>query len=149
MKMKCYRITPIGIMHSNLKTRKDATNSKPAENIGEIEIFKKYEDGLTDIEGFSHLAVIFWMHKSSFKSLMVRPIHFPKEIHGVFATKHPNRPNPLGLTIVELLERTGNRLKVKGIDMIDNTPVLDIKPYTLSHVKIPTKFGWLTPYQPH
>jgi len=70
-------------------------------------------------------------------------------LHGVFATKHPDRPNPLGLTIVELSERKGNRLKVKGIDMIEGTPVLDIKPYTLSYAKIPTSFGWLSQYQPH
>ena len=105
-----FGIKPIGIVHSTLKTRKDATSSNTVENTGEIEIFKEYEKGLTDIE---------------------------------------DRPNQLGLTIVELLERKGNRLKVKGIDMIEGTSVLDIKPYTLSHVKIPTKFGWLTRYQPH
>lgn len=149
MVKKSFKLYPIGIVHSKLKTREDATKSKIDDNIGEIEIFKKYETGLTDIEGFSHIAVIFWMHRSSFQSLMVRPIHFPNEIHGVFATKHPDRPNPLGLTIVELLERKRNILKVKGLDMIDGTPILDIKPYTLSHVKIPTSFGWLSRYQPH
>jgi tRNA-Thr(GGU) m(6)t(6)A37 methyltransferase TsaA len=144
-----FRLNPIGTVHSKLKTRNDATSSKIDENIGEIEIYKKYENGLTDIEGFSHIVVIFWMHQSSFKSLRVRPIHFPNEIHGVFATKHPDRPNPLGLTVVELSGRKKNVLRVNGIDMIDGTPVLDIKPYTLSHVKIPTKFGWLSRYQPH
>ena len=144
-----YSVKPIGTVHSSYITRDESTKSKVEEHIGEIEVFKEYEEGLTDIEGFSHIAVIFWMHESTFKSLMVRPIHFPDQIHGVFATKHPDRPNPLGISILELLSRDGNILKVKGVDMIDKTPILDIKPYTLAYQRFPSNFGWLSKYQPH
>lgn len=141
---KFYKVKPIGIVHFKLKTREELINSKIDENIGEIEIFKEYKKGLCDIDGFSHIAVIFWMHKSSFQSLKVRPIFHPDKLRGVFATRHPDRPNPIGLTIVELLERKGNILKVKGVDMIDGTMVVDIKPYTKSCQKVATKFGWLS-----
>ena len=137
-----YKLKPIGIVHSSLKTKEEAIKSKTDENIGEIEIFKEYGEGLNDIDGFSHIVVIFWMHKSSFRSLKVRPIFYPNKLRGVFATKHPDRPNPIGITVVELLKRKRNILKVKGIDMVDGTPVLDIKPYTKSYQKVPTKFGW-------
>lgn len=142
-----HKVTPIGVTHSDLKTREEIVNSKIDQNIGEIEIFKEYEDGLSDLEGFSHIVVIFWMHKSSFQSLKVRPISHPGKLRGVFATRHPDRPNPLGVTIVELTERKGNILEVKGIDMIDGTPVLDIKPVTMSSQRgaaKATKFGWLS-----
>jgi tRNA-Thr(GGU) m(6)t(6)A37 methyltransferase TsaA len=144
-KMKeIFKIKPIGIVHSKFKTRKQVINSEVKENIGEIEISKEYEKGLSDIDGFSHITVIWWMHKSSFKSLKVRPLYHPEKLRGVFATRSPDRPNPIGITIVELLERKENILKVKGIDMIDGTPVLDIKPYTKGYQKIPTKFGWFS-----
>ncbi len=138
-----YKVKAIGIIHSNLKTREEAIKSKADENIGEIEILKEYENGLNDIDGFSHIVVVFWMHKFSFRSLRVRPIYHPNKLRGVFATKHPDRPNPIGITVVELLKRKKNILKVKGIDMINGTPVLDIKPYTKSYQKVPTKLGWL------
>lgn len=138
-----YKVKPIGIVHSSFKTGKEVINSKTNENVGEIEIFKEYEDGLSDLGGFSHIVVIFWMHKSSFRSLKVQPIYHPEKLRGVFATRHPDRPNPLGITIVELLERKGNILKVKGVDMIDGTPILDVKPYTKRDQKVPAEFGWL------
>jgi len=144
-----YKVKPIGIVHSSFKTRKEVIDSTIDENVGEIEIFKEYEDGLSDLGGFSHIVVIFWMHKSSFRSLKVQPIYHPEKLRGVFATRHPDRPNPLGITVVELLERKGNILKVKGVDMINGTPILDIKPYTKSSQKVPTKFGWLKETKGH
>ena len=144
-----YKVKPIGIVHSSFKTGKEVINSTIDENVGEIEIFKEYEDGLSDLGGFSYIVVIFWMHKSSFQSLKVQPIYHPEKLRGVFATRHPDRPNPLGITIVELLERIGNILKIKGVDMIDGTPILDIKPYTKSSQKAPTKFGWLEEAKEH
>ncbi len=83
------------------------------------------------------------MHKSHFKSLKVSPIYFPEIPRGVFATRHPDRPNPIGITAVELVERKNNILKVKGIDMLDKTPVIDIKPYTLGDIKESVITGWL------
>lgn len=132
-----YKVKPIGIVHSTFKTREEDIYSTLDENIGEIEIFKEYAEGLSDVEGCSHIIVIFWLHKSNFTSLKVRPLHHPEKLRGVFATRSPDRPNPLGMTVVELIEHKGNVLRVKGIDMLDGTPVLDIKPYT-KHEKIDT-----------
>jgi tRNA-Thr(GGU) m(6)t(6)A37 methyltransferase TsaA len=84
------------------------------------------------------------MHKASFKTLKVQPIYYTEKLRGVFATRHPDRPNPIGITVVELLERKEHILKVKGIDMLDGTPILDIKPYTKGYQKEPTKLGWLS-----
>lgn len=137
-----YKIKPIGIIHSSLKTREEVIDSIIDENMGEIEIFREYEDGLSDLEGFSHIYVIFWMHLSSFHDLKVFPIYYPKKKRGVFATKHPDRPNPIGISIVKLLKVERNILTVKGIDMIDKSPVIDIKPCIKDHLKVPTKRGW-------
>ena len=144
MKNEIYKIKPIGIVHSSLKTREEVLNSKIDENLGRIEIVKAYEEGLSDVEGFSHIVVIFWMHRSSYSTLTINPIYYPDTTHGVFATMHPDRPNPIGITVVELLERKGNILGIKGVDMIDGTPVVDIKPYTKSYQRIPIRSGWLT-----
>jgi tRNA-Thr(GGU) m(6)t(6)A37 methyltransferase TsaA len=98
---------------------------------------------LSDIKDFSHIVVIFWMHRATFDSLKVRPIYHPEKLRGVFATRHPDRPNPIGITVAELLAVRGNKLKVKGIDILDGTPVLDIKPYTKYYSTEPYKCGWL------
>jgi len=139
-----YRIKPIGIVRCTFKTRDEITESKKRGNVGEIELFEEYEEGLSDIDGFSHIIVVWWMHKSDFRGLKVKPLHFPEKLRGVFATRHPDRPNPIGLTAVQLLERKGNILKVRGIDMIDGTPVIDIKPYLESDRKDGGRLGWLT-----
>ena len=139
-----YRIIPIGTVHSRFHTREEVVNDPAGDREGEIEIFQEYEDGLGDLNGFSHIIVIYWMHKSSFRSLKVRPLYHPDKLRGIFATRHPDRPNPLGMTVVELLERSGRILRVKGIDMLDGTPVIDIKPYTRGDQIKTTKFGWLT-----
>jgi tRNA-Thr(GGU) m(6)t(6)A37 methyltransferase TsaA len=139
-----YRIKPIGIIHCSFKTRDEMTGSKRIENIAEIELYKEYEEGLGDIDGFSHIILVWWMHKSHYRNLKVKPLHFPEELRGVFATRHPDRPNPIGLTVVQLLERKRNILRVKGTDMIDGTPLIDIKPYLESDRKDVGKLGWLT-----
>jgi tRNA-Thr(GGU) m(6)t(6)A37 methyltransferase TsaA len=139
-----FQIRPIGVTHSSLKTRQDAKDCNTKENVGEIEIFEEYQQGLSDLGGFSHIVVIFWMHKAKFESLKVRPIFHPERLRGVFATRHPDRPNPIGITIAELIEVKGNKLEIKGFDMLDGTPVLDIKPYTEYYIKEPYKRGWLS-----
>ncbi len=95
---------------------------------GSIEIFKEYEDGLTDIEGFSHIIVIYHFNRAEPVKLKVRPFLEDKE-HGVFSTRHPSRPNPIGMSVLRLLKREGSILHVSGVDMLDRTPVLDVKPY--------------------
>jgi tRNA-Thr(GGU) m(6)t(6)A37 methyltransferase TsaA len=139
-----YKFQPIGYVHSELNTREEALGSKTAENIGTLEILPELEDGLSDLDGFSHIFVVFCLHKAKFRSLKIVPIYFPEKERGIFATRHPDRPNPIGVTIVELLERKGNVLKVRGVDMFDGTPILDIKPYMEKDIKKDAGFGWLT-----
>jgi len=109
---------------------------------GEIEIRPELEAGLTDIEGFSHLYVIWVFDRSEGFELLGTP---PTDTipHGVFATRSPYRPNPLGLTVVELLGREGPRLRLRGVDMLDGTPILDIKPYLSSISPEALRRGWL------
>lgn len=138
----------IGIVHSPFKKREDFDTRKYAHPKGfdpvqgELEIFKEYEEGLKDTEGFSHLVVIFAFHRSGGYKLHTKPF-LDDKLRGVFSTRSPNRPNPLGMTVVKVLERKGNILKVSGIDMIEGTPILDIKPYTSRDQKSPIRLGWL------
>ncbi|MDY6932399.1 MAG: tRNA (N6-threonylcarbamoyladenosine(37)-N6)-methyltransferase TrmO, partial [Halobacteriota archaeon] len=92
------------------------------------EIFEEYEEGLSDLDGFSHIILIFAFHKSNGFSLKVKPF-LDDSVRGLFATRSPRRPNKIGMSIVNLIEIKGNILSVKGVDMIDGTPLLDIKPY--------------------
>lgn len=125
--MNPFKISPIGVIHSSYRTKREAP-PQGKEEISEIEIFSEYEDGLKDIDKFSHLHVFYWLHRSSGYSLCVKT-PWDEVPHGLFATRSPNRPNPLGYAVVQLIGRKGNLLRVKGLDAIDGTPVLDIKPY--------------------
>ena len=109
---------------------------------GTLEIRADLEPGLTDIDGFSHLFVIWVFDRSEGFNLMVNPPSDNRP-HGVFATRAPKRPNPIGLTVVELLQREGPILHVRGIDMLDGTPILDIKPYLSSIPEERLRRGWL------
>ena len=139
---------PIGTVHSPFKKREDIPAKKYAYPqgfdyvTGELELFKKYEKGLDDIQGFSHIIVLFIFHKSEGFRLHTKPL-LDKTLRGVFSTRSPSRPNAIGLTVVKVLERKGNVLKVAGIDMLDGTPILDIKPYTPRDIKPDATFGWL------
>lgn len=110
---------------------------------GVLDILPEFEEGLTDIEGFSHLFVIWVFHKVEGYSLLGKPPTDDRP-HGVFATRSPYRPSPIGLTVVELIRREGPRLYVRGVDMLDGTPILDIKPYLSSVPADRVKRGWLT-----
>jgi tRNA-Thr(GGU) m(6)t(6)A37 methyltransferase TsaA len=109
---------------------------------GTLEILPEFEPGLLDIEGFSHLFVLWVFDRSEGFDLLGSP---PGETvpHGVFATRSPRRPNPIALTVVELLGRDGRRLNVRGVDMLDGTPILDIKPYMSSIPAEALRRGWL------
>ena len=109
---------------------------------GTIEIVPEYELGLTDIEGFSHLYVIWVFDRSDGWELLGTPPTDTKP-HGVFSTRSPYRPNPIGLTVVKLVGRDGPKLQVVGLDMLDGTPVLDIKPYLSSIPESDLRRGWL------
>jgi len=98
---------------------------------------------LKDIEGFSHIIILYFFHESRDYSLSVKPF-LDSDRHGVFATRHPNRPNPIGISVVRLLERRGSILRVKGVDVLDGTPLIDIKPYVPSFDQATdAKIGWL------
>jgi tRNA-Thr(GGU) m(6)t(6)A37 methyltransferase TsaA len=109
---------------------------------GILRILPEFELGLTDIEGFSHLMVIWTFDRSQGFDLLGTP-PFDNRPHGVFATRSPRRPNPIGLTVVELLRRENGLLYVRGVDMLDGTPILDIKPYMSSVPPETLRRGWL------
>jgi tRNA-Thr(GGU) m(6)t(6)A37 methyltransferase TsaA len=109
---------------------------------GVLAIAPEYAPGLQDVEGFSHLFVLWEFDKSEGFDLVGRP-PLDDRLHGVFATRSPRRPNPIGLTVVELLGRDGGNLRVRGVDMLDGTPILDIKPYLSSIPMEKLRRGWL------
>jgi tRNA (adenine37-N6)-methyltransferase len=109
---------------------------------GVLEVLPDFASGLADIDGFSHLFVLWVFDRShGFDLFGVPPCD--DRAHGVFATRSPRRPNPIGLTVVELLRRDGRLLHVRGVDMLDGTPVLDIKPYLSSVPQTTLRRGWL------
>jgi tRNA-Thr(GGU) m(6)t(6)A37 methyltransferase TsaA len=138
------RIEPIGVIRSPFKSIGEIPcQAYKSDKIGEIEVFKQYEQGLKDVEGFSHLIILFIFHKREGYSLFAKPFLDAKK-RGVFATRSPARPNHIGVSVVELLERKGNILKVGGIDVLDGTPLLDIKPYVPQFdQREKVKIGWL------
>jgi tRNA (adenine37-N6)-methyltransferase len=109
---------------------------------GTIEVLPEFERGLTDIEGFSHLYVVWVFHEAEGHELLFTPPTDDRP-HGVFATRSPRRPNPLGLTVVRLLGREGGSLRVAGLDMLDGTPVLDLKPYLSNVPEGELRRGWM------
>ena len=137
-------MNPIGRVISPYKDPKDVPRGLGAkhETEGVLEIAPEFELGLADIEGFSHLYVIWAFDRSSGYELTATP-PTDNRPHGVFATRSPFRPNPIGLTVVSLLRREGARLHVRGIDMLDGTPILDIKPYLSSIPEEQLRRGWL------
>lgn len=123
-------IEPIGIIHSPYAT-KDECPIQPlyaSEVIGRVEVFEKYEAGLKDIETFSHIYLFYHFDRVG-EIQMIRSTFLDDEPHGIFATRHPCRPNGIGMSIVRLIKRDKNILEVEGIDILDKTPLLDIKPY--------------------
>ncbi len=130
-----------GVVHSPYKRKEEVPLQR--RHISEIEIFEEYAEDLKDIERFSHIHVLYWLHKSEgFVPSVKTP--WDSKPHGLFATRSPNRPNPIGYSVVRLLERKGNVLKVKGLDAIEGTKVLDIKPYIPEIDSKPhANSGWL------
>jgi tRNA-Thr(GGU) m(6)t(6)A37 methyltransferase TsaA len=135
---------PIGHVKSPYQSTKQIPKGFGVKHEAEgvLEILPQFETGLTDIEGFSHLIVLWVFDRSEgFELLGTPPID--DRPHGVFATRSPRRPNPVGLTVVELLYRDGRALHVRGVDMLDGTPLLDLKPYLSSIPQERLRRGWL------
>jgi tRNA-Thr(GGU) m(6)t(6)A37 methyltransferase TsaA len=136
---------PIGFIHSPYQETSAIPKGLGAKHDAEgaIELLREYEPGLADIQGFSHLYVLWEFDHADGFDLVARPPSDEDRPHGVFSTRSPRRPNPIGLTVVELLGREGASLRVRGVDMLDGTPVLDIKPYLSSVPAEKLKRGWL------
>ena len=124
-----YTIYPIGLIRTPFKTSADVPIQSAFSNTeGTVEIYEQYQAGLMDIELFSHIILIYWFHRSKPWRPVVTPFR-DKEPHGIFAIRGPARPNPLGFSVVRLIRRDGRFLIVKGVDILDGTPLLDLKPY--------------------
>mgnify|MGYP000173215073 CR=1 FL=1 len=136
---------PIGIIHTpHEEAEGTPIQPKGAKGIkGEVELFPKYEEGLKDLEGFSHIILLFHCHLSGNYSLRQKP-YMDDEEHGIFAMRGPSRPNPIGLSIVKLDDVKGNILEIENVDIIDETPLLDIKPFVPEFDQNQVeKIGWL------
>ena len=136
-------MTPIGIIHSPFNDKAQTPiqpNRSPAR--GQVEVFPQYAPGLQDLEGFSHIYLLYAFHRSDGFTLHVQPF-LDDELHGLFATRHPCRPNPIGLSVVRLLALWDNILDIEGVDVLDGTPLLDIKPYVPDFdVRFDARAGW-------
>jgi tRNA (adenine37-N6)-methyltransferase len=135
---------PIGFVTSPYKEAGAIPKGLGAQHEAEgmLTILPEFEVGLTDIEGFSHLIVIWEFDRAEGFELLGMPPSDNRR-HGVFATRSPRRPNPIGLTTVELRRREGRELHVRGVDMLHGTPILDIKPYLSSIPHERLRRGWL------
>lgn len=138
-------LKPIGVIHSAFHQLEGMPiqPTSSASSPGVIEVYPEFVEGIKDLDGFSHLYLIYFFHKTGQAKLLVTPF-LDKEPHGVFATRAPSRPNPIGLSLVEVSRIEPPIIHVSQIDVLDGTPLLDIKPYIpefepLSHVRI----GWL------
>lgn len=143
--MESIRLSPIGHVRSPFREPAGVpVQAAFATDVrGTVEVLPKYEAGLCDLEGFSHLMLLYHMHLSRGYSLTTRP-HFDHEARGLFSTRSPNRPNPIGVSVVRLESREGSVLHVRDLDIVDGTPVLDIKPY-IPQVddRRDARIGWL------
>lgn len=137
------QIVPIGYVRTDLDEEEIRGNRRNV--VSEIEILDEFESGLVGIEEYSHLIVLFWMHRSPVEDRKLMVVHPFDDASlspvGVFAIRRRARPNPVGLAVVELIERRGNKLTVKGLDALDGSPVIDIKSYDLQdrpeNVRVP------------
>jgi tRNA (adenine37-N6)-methyltransferase len=135
----------IGFVSSPYKSTADVPKGLGGKHNAEgiLKILPEFAAGLTDIEGFSHLIILWEFDRAGEFELLATPPSDNRP-HGVFATRSPRRPNPIGLTVVELLHRDNTDLHVRGVDMLDGTPILDIKPYLSGIPGENLRRGWLT-----
>ena len=142
---------PIGIIHSPFNEPENMPiQPAGAKGIkGTIEIFKEYQDGLKDLEGFSHVILLYHLHRSTGFKLQVIPF-MDTELRGVFATRAPRRPNPIGISVVELGRIENGLLHIRNVDILDGTPLLDIKPYVPEFdFQENVRTGWLEKARDH
>jgi tRNA-Thr(GGU) m(6)t(6)A37 methyltransferase TsaA len=142
--MNEWKMRPIGYIRSSYTDTKQVPKGLGTKHTleGTLDVLPEFEEGLLDIEGYSHLFILWVFHRGRGYELIGRP-PTDNRPHGVFSTRSPRRPNAIGLTVVELLKREGPILHLRGVDMLDGTPVLDIKPYTSSIPMDKLRRGWL------
>jgi tRNA-Thr(GGU) m(6)t(6)A37 methyltransferase TsaA len=141
-----YVMRPIGVIRTPFSDPSQ-TPIQPSRSKAEgtVEVDAAYEEGLEDLEGFSHIILVYLFHCSSGYSLKVKPFLDDRQ-HGLFSTRYPRRPNPIGLSVVRLIGREGRILHIAGADVLDGTPLLDIKPYVPEFdAQADVRFGWLEP----
>ena len=139
------KVEPIGVIHSPFSE----VAGMPIQPVfaadveGVVEVFPRYQQGLKDIAGFERIWLVYWFHRSGTPKLIVTPFRDEHE-RGLFATRAPCRANPIGLSVVRLLEVAGNRLRIAGVDVLDGTTLLDIKPYVPEWDAFPeSRTGWM------
>lgn len=139
-----FTMRPIGFVRSPYTETSQIPKGPGAKHDAEgvLELLTEYEAGLKDVEGFSHLFVLWVFDRATGYDLVATPPVDPRP-HGVFSTRSPRRPNPIGLTVVRVLGVEGNKVRVQGVDMLDGTPILDIKPYMSSVPEDELRRGWL------
>jgi len=143
--MEGYLMHPIGWARTPFRETSEIPKGLGArhDQEGTLEIREDLREGLADVEGFSHLFVLWVFHRHGEGHDLLSKPPSDDRAHGVFATRSPRRPNPIGLTVVEILGREGARLRVRGVDMLDGTPLLDLKPYLSSVPEERLRRGWL------
>ncbi len=138
-------MAPIGIIRTPFQSIEGMPiqPAGAADVTGTVELKPEYEAGLDGLEGFSHIILLYTFHLSQGYHLRVKPF-LDDEMHGVFATRAPRRPNPIGLSVVRLVQVAGCTLEVQGVDVVDGTPLLDIKPF-VPQFDVPSveRIGWL------
>lgn len=137
------KLIPVGVIHSQYRERKDAPfQGRHRDEVSTLEVFEPYEPALKDVETCSHLIVLYFQDRGNRDTLQTQTPWGP-EIHGVFATRSPNRPNPIGVCTVELMGRNNRLLTVRWLDALDGSPLLDIKPYSAGVDAAPeATVGW-------
>jgi len=134
---------PIGFIYSPFIEKSETPiQAVRSQTLGRVEVNPEFSEGLKDIEGFSHIILVYVFHESSGYELRIQPF-LDDQLRGLFATRYPYRPNPIGLSVVRLLKHNGNTLEIEGVDVLNGTPLLDIKPYVEDFdVRINTRKGW-------
>jgi tRNA-Thr(GGU) m(6)t(6)A37 methyltransferase TsaA len=141
-----FAVDAIGIIRSSFTNPQETPiQSALTKAPGRVEVFSGYKDGLQHLEGFSHLILIYLFHSADSETLLEKPLVDGDEPHGIFSTRHFNRPNRIGLSVVRLMSIEGNSLFIEGTDILDGTPLLDIKPYIPAFDSVPeAETGWVS-----
>jgi len=138
-------LKPIGVIYTPFETSEGVPiQSIKSDTLGEVKLSEEYKEGLESLDGFSHIILLYWCHKAGSTSMMVKPYLDAKK-HGLFSTRAPSRPNPIGLSIVELLKIENSIVRFKGADMLNGSPLLDIKPFVPEFDnRLDATSGWLS-----